>query len=173
MTQDFLFVRENKYLRDTHDTPDIIANVGAGPSSGWRLKNQPKFSPTDPTGVAHDCLEHFTNGSDYQDELMAVGAAIFVRGFNLHKSKSYDVARALHSIGGSMQAENTIPLYPIPRYVYANTIDNFMHIVMRNYPVHLTPTPEWVIVNLLPIIRKGWADAIVRYGGRTLHGNSK
>lgn len=63
---------------------------------GWRLLSQPGFDPLSGLAVAHDILEHFSDGSDtIHDELQAFGAMIWIRGDGGEWESSSVVGRVL------------------------------------------------------------------------------
>lgn len=56
---------------------------------GWRLQSQPDFDPLGGMGVAHDCLEHFTDSAQPSDEFLALGASMYIRDESYHYRKGH------------------------------------------------------------------------------------
>jgi len=54
-------------------------------NKGWVLDRKPYFDPMDGMGVAHDVLEEMPHGGEQpHDELIAIGAMMYGRGYDIH-----------------------------------------------------------------------------------------
>lgn len=141
-------------------------------SNGWKLIGNPNADPLSGMAVAHDVLEHPPNGDmGVEDELMALGASIYVRVFT----------RNMHSLGANVGSD----LPDIMRHVWyegmtlrdpgrttataiESEIDDALEVVRKETEYDADLRSNWDAETEARIrgwMRKGYRAAIRRWAG--------
>lgn len=147
-------------------------------NNGWRPVDAPQFNAGDGLLTAHDTLEHFTNDTSFEAELLAFGATLFSRMAHDHRMvdvSSTDLAMFLRDEHGQVKAPNPRWNKPLPDADAEKRLRAFIALATVKLMVFGTHqlldfSPKQLALALDRIetwVRLGWRLAARRYRGHT------